>query len=692
MRTIKRILATLAFAATALSTSAQIQFTGINVTADQSVQMRWTSESNIIYAVDYADEISDSIPWKRLYERFPAQGTNTIFTDGGVYYQGETVEHPRNFSQRFYRVVATGSNDVAPPVVFVTSPTNGFVASGLLNISVTSTGLPAAQIRVFVDGEEVRISTTGETNFTINTCEWPNGLHFIFATVDGSTGPDSTSTTTPATAIGVSSLVQVTFNNFISQYTFSSSWFQPSLGQTQHISALFADCAAWTLTITNPSGTVVRTATGTSYKLNYDWDGTDSSGNLTPDGIYSFGLTASNATGCTQQSASGGGSSEGPPSPSMASFASGEIMVVPTNGSSSAVPLVLYPPDFDLSDHFIFEAGEFPELLLPEKSESQTSTSSVQSYGGTYGPLDAPTPSSPQSAPQPSRPETRRLKNTSGTIGIVALDQYGPANNKPPKIIGTVNIDGALPLPDIRWPRLNAIGFRLTMAKGSYTNVFSKTKADITSGQLQGTGSNVFNSGVDFGMMFAHGVRGTTLDDRATTTPSLQTYIPFPPIGGQYDWIPISKMKFGGSRLKWMGIFACSMLYADNYNDLYNKNVLPLGPNMHMFLSGSTTLYTRGFFGGRLGQELTGISATDTTNAPAKIWDGWRAASKFDHRSGWDLDTNSVPGIVKMRVVYWPGCLDDTIYEYVADSGGGDDQSVSQQDEKTVFDPANPTQ
>lgn len=43
-----------------------------------------------------------------------------------------------------------------------------------------------------------------------------------------------------------------------------------------------------------------------------------------------------------------------------------------------------------------------------------------------------------------------------------------------------------------------------------------------------------------------------------------------------------------------------------------------------------------------------------------------------------------------MRVLYWPDCLHDTIYNYAAESGGGQDQSDSEQDEQVVFDPDNP--
>ena len=137
---------------------AQLQITSARVTEEQAVELKWSSASGSLYRIDYADEISDAMQWKQLYELYPAQGTNTLFLDAGVYYTGNTVEHPRNFPQRFYRVVQTGTNEVTPPTVTVVTPTNGFVASGLLNINIAFTNnLTMGLIHIYVDGEEVRL-------------------------------------------------------------------------------------------------------------------------------------------------------------------------------------------------------------------------------------------------------------------------------------------------------------------------------------------------------------------------------------------------------------------------------------------------------------------------------------------------------------------------------------------------------
>ena len=108
-----------------------------------------------------------------------------------------------------------------------------------------------------------------------------------------------------------------------------------------------------------------------------------------------------------------------------------------------------------------------------------------------------------------------------------------------------------------------------------------------------------------------------------------------------------------------------------------------------MFISGSTTVYLNGVFGRRFGELLTAKKdGIQTTNAPAEIWPAWVQASKEAHK---EKDRQgAIPEICKMRVIYWPDCLHDTIYNYAAESGGSEDQSESRQIEEIVFDPSNP--
>jgi hypothetical protein len=73
------VLIGLGLAATA---SAQLRFTGISVTPEQAIQIRWASVSNETYEIDEADTLETNaqgtITWNLLYDDYPSQGSNTF--------------------------------------------------------------------------------------------------------------------------------------------------------------------------------------------------------------------------------------------------------------------------------------------------------------------------------------------------------------------------------------------------------------------------------------------------------------------------------------------------------------------------------------------------------------------------------------------------------------------------------------
>ena len=77
------------------------------------------------------------------------------------------------------------------------------------------------------------------TNYVINTCEWDNGPHTLFATATESTMPD-TAGNIGLTGHAVSPFLTVYFSNLVTRISFSQQFFEPSLGQTQQVSAIFA--------------------------------------------------------------------------------------------------------------------------------------------------------------------------------------------------------------------------------------------------------------------------------------------------------------------------------------------------------------------------------------------------------------------------------------------------------------------
>lgn len=96
------------------SQAQQLQFTDVRVTGGGAIQLHWTSESNAVYSVEYASELIDSgTVWQTLYQDYPALGTNTFWTDAGDQNTQSLINHPRDGAMRFYRVVQTGTNDLA---------------------------------------------------------------------------------------------------------------------------------------------------------------------------------------------------------------------------------------------------------------------------------------------------------------------------------------------------------------------------------------------------------------------------------------------------------------------------------------------------------------------------------------------------------------------------------------------------
>jgi hypothetical protein len=73
--------------------------------------------------------------------------------------------------------------------------------SGNISVSVTATGTyTISGYRIFVDGDEVDRGPSSITNYVINTCEWGNGIHSLFAVADDTAGIGLTPSTSADSA------------------------------------------------------------------------------------------------------------------------------------------------------------------------------------------------------------------------------------------------------------------------------------------------------------------------------------------------------------------------------------------------------------------------------------------------------------------------------------------------------------
>lgn len=242
MKPTKRILRTTLVAsvlavalASAMFAQTNLQFTAIAQTQEQAIQLTWASVSNEVYEIDEADVLGTnadgSTAWNQLYTQYPSQGTNTFWLDTGNYFDVPPIVHPKYSPARFYRIVDQGPDTTSDePIVSIVAPSNGSVVSSNLTITVNaSTDQATLSTLLYVDGQEMP-SAAGITNYSdngtnystatyiINTCEWFNGQHILFATATCESTLEGPANTGPIyLGHAVSPFVPVTFNNLITE-------------------------------------------------------------------------------------------------------------------------------------------------------------------------------------------------------------------------------------------------------------------------------------------------------------------------------------------------------------------------------------------------------------------------------------------------------------------------------------------
>ncbi len=184
MKITTHILLALALALNCLGQITNLQFISATPDGSGGIKILWQSRSNEVYHIDYADSlINSNTQFKTLYTDYPSHGTNTWVSDYGNYDVSPEIPLPRISPMRYYRIgIVSTNNSPTNPIVSVISPTNGATLSGEVTVTVSSSSPEVlSEVTLYIDGERQWRSDDG-TNFLINTCEWPNGSHTIFAT------------------------------------------------------------------------------------------------------------------------------------------------------------------------------------------------------------------------------------------------------------------------------------------------------------------------------------------------------------------------------------------------------------------------------------------------------------------------------------------------------------------------------
>jgi hypothetical protein len=602
-----------------------LQFLATKASEDGTIQLKWRSETNRLYRLEFVSALAASNDWQTLDDDILSQGTNTLYVDTGKYGRDPEILHPKNAPQRFYRVAVTGTNMLAPPTVTLEAPAPGATLSGEITLTATvASPYSVVTIKLYVDGEEVAeigSPENGTASYILNTTEWPNGPHLVFAVAKVTTGTETTGfPSNVQDGHAASVFTPVTFDNYVSIWAFSEPIFEPSLGESQHITAKFPAYSSWTLEIRDEFDTLVRSGSGTGYTMDFAWDGRDNGGFDLPDGEYQFSVNATEsnppprpppggegggppAPGGNLAMAADGGFGEGlPTTPRQALLAGLDSYFVasppmpPVKKDGKWVPWEevfgpLPPIQAKLSDKLI-------ESLLLGDGGGQMALNGPEGAGGGGG------------AARPNRPPPKKIKGKPGRVGVAWQGHHPDTTNgipgftRPANIVGLITLDPnyVLPYGMIRNAKPIADKFASTMEKYGWSTAFNYGNDRITAPLLRKPskgGSNLFNY-CNIGLLVGHGIRGTTQDGRATSTPSLQTYFPIYRTGvNAYDWVRMSEFDFGGGPvgLRWMGIYACNILYRDNALDMYNKGVLPMNTSMHILCSAESSVFMYDTFG-----------------------------------------------------------------------------------------------
>ena len=327
----------------------------------------------------------------------------------------------------------------------------------------------------------------------------------------------STAIDGPANSVGfvghaVSPFVPVSFSNLVTKISFSEQFFEPSLGQTQQVSAVFAANSDWTLQIEDAYSNVVRTVTGSGTSMSFAWDGTGEGGTNIPNGVYYYYISAE-TNGETGEIVGGGGSGTNTPPPLPSSLSGGSSLWVVLPDSETVVPLKIYPPGLDTNGLDLIEASAADILEL----SSLTSVSGASpGIGGIASPNGSAAPTAQSAPPAPLRPPNPPCRGSLGKIAV-AWQMYNANGTNPvpcapiaDNIVPGENVqiegnqrDVSLPFAPFRNADLAAINFVTEMGKGCWDLGPVRNDNDLHISDLQGSGS--YLNSADIAILFLHG-------------------------------------------------------------------------------------------------------------------------------------------------------------------------------------------
>lgn len=631
-----------------------------SATEEGAITLRWMSQSNAVYRIECANELLEQgTAWKILYNNYPSHGTNTFWLDTGNYHYVPPILHPKYNATRFYRIVEEDTDSSTnKPSVAITFPTNGFVATDNLTITVAaSTPMATLYTKLYVDGQEMKQSEDG-SNYVINTCEWFNGPHVLFATTESGSSYEGGKLGTPAVLISrkVSPYVSVIFSNLVTAISFSEVFFEPDLGQTQHVSAVFAAGVDWTLEIKDLASNVVRTATGSGSSMHFDWDGNGNGGTNLQAGVYYYYVSAA-TNGLTYSESSGGSGGDGGSPPSLSSATS-------FDANPFELPLPPLPPGLSYQDDQGNEVSPLTIQRLSSRSSlastfSQETSSgiSLSSFGGTSAQAAPPTPKRPPPTPG---------KGFIGTFGVAyqSYTKNGTNGFTAPHINAVNGINSFMTFeeqgatPNVKPLPKNdvvALNFLSRMEEGKWKNKVFLGNDDLKIADLRGAG-NPFN-GVNIGLLTLHCLYGDKTDFTVGSAGCKQMYYPITADTGA-AYLRFSEMNLGGAGtngLKWMALLGCHTLFKSNWDTMQDAGINPYNNNLRLLLGTDTDIAVEPSIGARWAEYML----VGTNGTPLTIKEAWYTAGRKGYQQGVKFTdySNLIP--MRFAVAGDDACLED---------------------------------
>jgi hypothetical protein len=625
---------------------------------DHTAKISWNAEPGAVYQIESADSLTDTgsqgLKWIIRETDCASKGTNAEWMDVGSSQWIPRILPPRFQSARFYRVTKVKQATLTPPPTATlqldqSNIVNGFITA-TMNLTYADTNQQMSSVKLFVDGQEI-YNTTDESSYTyINSSEWPNGPHEIYAvatTVDtGETLPDSddeTETNAANFAIAVSPSQFVTFSNYISQFFVSTPFFDPAQGQTQEVVATFPEDTCWQLHILDGNGNSVREFSGQSSTLYAAWDGNDDSGNPTYYGFYDYyiqarpsqygcldGMSAVNSstpgisvTASASSSFSSSTISRQPiraqfnklggieenvaipslnptPPPPVAKAAIAPQRIITYDGTNeliNGIPAVLYPQGFDEASAPRFKRDKMTKLAQP---------------------LDAGVDNWPDNVYQTDYPNRVPGNLFKGYAGIIGLGSQGHHPHSPSFPLPPGGVISASHPPYGRLVNATVIAdnFSKEMVNYGWRTGFNLKNDNLNSTNLfpvagAGSGDGTFAKYCHLGLLIGH------MTATAYSDPDYYVTHSFYPVyntdqPGHYQWIPLPGMDFGksdgSSPLQWMGLYGCNSLRQQDFIDMWTKFELPMPPNLRLLLGSEEGVFLHPVFGARFADDLQNMS------------------------------------------------------------------------------------